>query len=247
MRVLAICCCVLGCGGVDEGAWYVLVDGEARAASIEVQVNGRPARGALPVEVSDGALLELLTPDATVPIEAPAGTLVWVRGRRAEVVRLAIGAEASADSIALSAEPAFVPGLASALGAQLSFADGMWALAGKDVLVRSAWMGEPAEVQEARPVVRDRAPEPPPAQTTAAPGDFGLPSLVGLYRAGEESLFLDAEGGYRRVDDCAPSAAGRYWREGDRVRLEPLGLTLSIDPDGGLSSGSSRFVAGGAR
>jgi hypothetical protein len=234
-KTVLLCALVVGGCGTGEGASYILLDQEARAARVEVEVDGRPFGGALPIEVQAGGEVLLVTPVERRRLAIAPATLYEARGWPVAVVPSRLGEDVRTDLVDVDGPAARVRDLGSALGAGTPEPwVGHWRLQGADVLVRLAWMGDLPDISAvaAIPTETPRAAGVPAPAVSSDP-DPALAPLVGLYvsRAGRtpSTLFLDAGGGFELLGDCASGPrTGRYHVADGRLSLAGAGLTFTI-------------------
>lgn len=238
---IAIAAVALACEKPDPARdGFLLVDEEARAAGISVEVSGQAHEGVAPVPVPEGAEARVVRPSGTEPVEVPPGELVRVRGEDGWLERT----DAPRDSILVSGDEAAVGAMAEMIGARVSRGpDGRYLVEGPDAFVLAALIGaQPGVTGIGAPVSR-RAEEADVLdvgfELTAPPRDDArdedleaadLPTpdaaaLVGLYHHGDVGLLLDALGGY------ALMYRGEVVRRGV-FRVRPGGVDFVPD-DGG--------------
>lgn len=263
-----------GCG-TGEGTAYILLDETARAARIEVEVDGRVHAGALPLEVEPASRVELLAPAGRRRLDVVSGHLYEARGGGGEVRDNLLGTEVRADLVGLAGPEGVVRDLASALGARAPERwNGRWRVEGPDALVRLAWMGDQAGVTAVIPVVTEAGqaraatelaqlmeglPVPAPAVRRRDPAPIA--ALVGFYTGDPgphvepHSLHLDAEGNFtwercgrgRCGDRRCSRVTGQYHVRHGQLELDgtDLAFKLRIGGDGRLEGPGVGFSIGG--
>src|SRR5262245_41306821 len=95
-----------GCGGPGEGAGYVLLDAQARAAGIAIDVDGRQHEGAMPVEVD--ALSSVVTvrgPQGRARLNVEPGSLHEVRGPEGTQIARRLGEDVQLDQVLVQGAP----------------------------------------------------------------------------------------------------------------------------------------------
>jgi hypothetical protein len=252
---------LVGACGMGQGASYILLDDQARAAGVEVEVDGLPHGGALPLEVEAGGRVEVRGGTARASVAVEGGRLYHVRGAQAVVVEWALGQQVQIDLAQVAGPPVALQMLASALGARKEGAGDRFRLQGPDVFVRLAWLGDRPEITAVEPVLAPDAIEEtrlgnapgfverfllPAARPreAAGRGDPTLAPLVGLYTGGAgESIFLDAGGTFRWHSGC-DVLQGRYQLAGGQVRLE-AGPVLQVTGEGTLQASDRVFTVRG--
>jgi hypothetical protein len=226
-----------GCG-TGEGRSYILLDEEARAARVEVDVGGRPHAGALPLEVEVGARVAV----RGAALAVGGDRLYQVRGAEGTVVERALADEVVPDLVEVAGPREGLETLASALGARVEATGPRWRLRGPDAFVRTAWLGDRPDITAVEPVLAPRVNEAP--GTLQAPGNATLPLLVGLYRRGDESLFLDAGGSFLWHRGC-DAYRGSYRLAGGQLQLVGPGLVMQVSGDGTLQAADGTFTLRG--
>ncbi len=191
---------------------FVLVDEEARAAGIAVEVAGELHDGVAPVTVPEGAPAALRGPDGIAPLVVEPGELIEVRGPDGEVVR----SLAPRDAVAVRGDEAATRLMAEMMGAEVRRGPtGELVLEGPNAFVLAAVLGAQPGIQgfgapaATRAATRDALDvgflmEAPRQATIETPADAegaaaftpDPAALVGLYHHGEVGLLLDASGGY---------------------------------------------------
>jgi len=228
------------CGGGSDGSAFVLVGRQARAAGLELRIDGRPvAAGSLPVEVPDPTeRVELRGADRPRRLELRAGTLTWVRGPGA-VEPLALGTDVRADALYVQAGDAFVRRFAAALGARppTAAAAGTWMVEGPEALARSSWMSAPPEIFDAEPVPTLRS-SPAAAPATSGLGRLLRPPVAASSPAGSpaERAEPDEPSGPDDDDPAALAAAAAASVVG--FYSAPNGPHLLLNAEGGFTLGT---------
>jgi hypothetical protein len=207
---------------------YLLVDREARGAGVELEGTGWRGAPALPVAVANDEAVFLSAALSRTRLEVRPGQLGWIRGGDGRVEWSRVGVDVRPDALALDGSDDAARAVADLVDGRLSaLADG-FLLEGPDLWERGSFLPSPGVV-EARPVPQHGGDV---ARIGAADGTVlvGTRSmslsptiedagLVGLYRQGEATLILDADGGYTRFSGCVTERRGRFTRHGTQVTL----------------------------
>lgn len=233
---------LIGCEAPDaDRDGFVIVDEEARAAGVAVEVDGVTHEGALPVAVPGGGEAAVRRRDGESSLTVAPGELIEVVGAGGEVRRMAV----PRDGFVVDGEPDAVRSFAEMIGAQATpTLPGRFMIRGPNAFALAALIGRAPGVRGMRPaeptavdvldvgfVLERGAPESTEAvegQTAAALPAGPTPdptALVGLYQHGDVGLLLDAAGGY------ALSRGDQVLRRG-RYRPRPGGVDFVPD-DGG--------------
>ena len=206
----------VSCAGPDpEHDGFVLIDSEARASGIALELDGERTEAVLPVAVPAGEPARILRPGEgdEVVVLAPGETLE-VTGPEGVVRR----AWASRDSLVVSGSYDAVAAFAELTGATGRPAgDGRYLLEGTDVWLLAAWVGQVPGITGASAVAPARASytsallegrshaaeQAARAHASGARADCAgegpladAASLVGVYEGRGALMILDAAGGY---------------------------------------------------
>jgi len=158
---------LLGCGaGDDEPGGYVLLDPDAAEAGWSIEVDGRVWRAGWPVRISADERASLVGDDRAQPLAVEAGSLLRVRGARAQLEP----SWADSARLVLHADVDVARELTAMWGAALQpiplAATPSWLLEGPELLELLALSDEPDESvtvelaeEEAGRVERARSPE----------------------------------------------------------------------------------------
>lgn len=211
-----------------EDVGFVLLDREAQAAGSlsHGDWEGRPM---LPVALEVSEKVTFTSSAGASSFSLRPGTLAWVHGPGGAIEWMRVGEDVSEDRLRVYASRDAADELAQRLAGEVKGGgDGLWTVSAPDVFERGSFLAVPAGVQEIAP---------DPRIDVKGAGKFGLdqlalPSdlpeaarqltLVGLYTAEGQTLFLDSAGGFSLEDGCSgePSSTGRWRADGQRVILE---------------------------
>jgi hypothetical protein len=155
----------MGCGAGDPQAGrYVLLDPQARAAGVTLQLGDEAVTIALPVEVPPQAEVRLLGPSRDESLPVAPGELVYVAGDAAAVRHLVIGKDVAIDRVRVIGDEQAARELASQLGGSAAPDDAGWRVEAPAVFAAAAAARVPAHLEGLAPVML-AATSPP----TAAP------------------------------------------------------------------------------
>lgn len=138
----------------------VVVDEEAREHGYVLELDGWLVDDALPIDVVEGDVVQLVGPDgAAHPLDVAAGEAWEITGPQGEAWMSALQEDVRTDLIAVRGDRASVDALATTLGAEVLVRDGVTYLSGRDVLLDAPWVDDPVaqRVREVRLVRVDEA------------------------------------------------------------------------------------------
>jgi len=138
----------------------VVVDEEAREHGYALELDGWLVDDALPIDVVEGDVVQLVGPDgAAHPLDVAAGEAWEITGPQGEAWMSALQEDVRTDLIAVRGDRASVDALATTLGAEVLVRDGVTYLSGRDVLLDAPWVDDPVaqRVREVRLVRVDEA------------------------------------------------------------------------------------------
>jgi hypothetical protein len=168
----------VGCAAGDPQAGrYVLLDPEARAAGVTLQVDDRAVTSALPVEVAPDAHVTVLGPSREEAVAVAPGELVYVAGSEATVSHLTIGKQVAVDQVHVEGDEGAARELASQLGGRVAMEGTGWKLNASEVFAATATARVPEHLLGVAPVRLDAAPAQAPA-AGAAPARAVQPSAA---------------------------------------------------------------------
>ncbi len=224
-----------GCAVATEApdaVGYVLLDHEAQAAGKLSQGTwaGAPV---LPVALEVGEPVAFAATDGRgrLSIDLRPGMLAWIHGAGGAVEWRAVGDDVSGDRLRVHGTREAAVDLAQRVAGELvgpaDTSGEVWTIAAPGVLDRGSFLAAPAGVTEVAPDPRlDLGSSARPqvlADTSAGMPEAARQALwVGLYTAGDRTLFLDAAGGFSLAEGCFLTTVdhGRWHPEGDHVVLD---------------------------
>jgi hypothetical protein len=170
-QLTALVSAILSTASAEPLVAVVVVDEEAREEGYALEIDGWLVEDALPVDVAEGEVLELVDPDGRVePLDVQPGEAWEVTGPKGEAWMSLLDDEIRTDLIAVKGSPKSVDALAAALDADIVLADGTVYLKARDVLLDAAWVEDELALQiDEVELVRVRKAEEPEASDTPTP------------------------------------------------------------------------------
>jgi hypothetical protein len=171
------CCFVLfACGGTNpEGTGYVLLDPEARASGLSVQVAGRALTSVLPVEVGAHERASIVGPAKNEALDVGDGELVYVRGPGAAVSRYTIGKNVADDRLKIDGDRSAIDAFARQVGGRVEESGRELRLVVPGAYIAAATSPVEVEGVDVGPVVLDGAvvtmTDDPATTTAPAPAE----------------------------------------------------------------------------
>jgi len=161
--------CAAG-GGGSQSSGYVLLDTEARAAGLTVQVGDRAVTSSLPVEAPAEAKVTLLAAGREQPLSVARGELVYVHGAQAQVDHLQIGRQISTEELHVVSEEKPARQLALQIGGRVVSDETGWRLHASEVFVGASSADVPERLLGVTPVfLTEAAPVPQRPQGPGVP------------------------------------------------------------------------------
>ena len=151
--------------GAPQGSSYVLLDPQARASGVTVQVDDHAVTSALPIEVPAQAHVTLLGPSREEAIAIAPGELVYVAGPKAIVSHLEIGRQVEIDKVHVTGDDTAARELATQLGGKVTPDAHGLRLDVSEVFAATAAAHVPEHLMGIEPMMIEQAP----AATTLAP------------------------------------------------------------------------------
>jgi hypothetical protein len=235
----------------------LLLDAVARANGYELKVGDWKGAPVTPISVTPMDDVVLTGPTGTQHLTPRPGALGQIEGHQGALRWRSLGTELDPRQLVVRGNDSdAVQHLAKTLDARaVQHGDGEWMLEGEAVLEQSAWLEVPAGVSEVQPVdLSGPVPLQVPKATfqtaaAVAPSSVQLvdevPAYVGTYLADEESLVLDASGGYQMMRECDLSTGHFYVAGGSLVLVSDEGprRELTIGTEGDLQDSFTHFAA----
>lgn len=138
------------CAPGAEGEGYVLLDPAARAAGLQVEIDGEARSSPLPAAVPEGAIVVLVGPDRRDALDLAPGELVHVRGAGARIER----GVPSFDRVRIRAAPVAARTFADRLGAPLvAQGHGRFLIVAPDALPLAALVEETQGIEALEPLI----------------------------------------------------------------------------------------------
>lgn len=228
MRWKLCCLAVLAsaCGPPGDTEALVLLDADARAAGLTLSVGGWSGSPHMPISVREAEQVIVSGGFGTRALPARPGQLGLVVGSAGSVDWRKVGEELDPDALELIGDETAVSAVATTLGATMAReGTNLWKLRGSGVLERTAWMSVAGGIEQVRavPILAARPLEVGGFSNLQRPTAVVLVndvvSWVGVYRSQNETLMLDASGGFTLHAGC-DVFAGTFRVEGGTVVLQ---------------------------
>jgi hypothetical protein len=256
---LLLAVALAACGPETDQRPMLLLDAVARANGYELRVGDWKGAPVTPISVTPMDDVVLTGPTGTQHLTPRPGALGQIEGHQGALRWRSLGTELDPGQLVVRGHDAdAVQHLAKTLDARaVQHGDGEWMLEGDAVLEQSAWLEVPAGVNEVQPVdLAGPAPLQVPKATFQVAGAVApssasvqlvdeVPAYVGTYLAEDESLVLDASGGYQMMHECDLST-GHFFVAGATLVLvsdEGPRRELTIGAQGDLGDNFTHFAA----
>jgi hypothetical protein len=236
----------------------LLLDAVARANGFELRVGDWKGAPVTPISVTPMDNVVLTGPTGTQHLTPRPGSLGQIEGPQGALRWRSLGTELDPGQLVVRGNDSeAVQHLAKTLDARaVQHGDGQWTLEGESVLEQSAWLEVPGGVSEVEPVdVAGPVPLQVPKATFQGAGAVApsstvvqlvdeVPAYVGTYLAEDESLVLDASGGYQMMHECDLSTGHFYVAGGTLVLVSDDGprRELTIGSEGDLRDNFAHFA-----